>query len=74
MSVMAVMKGLPTTYNKDLQECWPIMFETVDTMHDCLQISTGILSTLVLKPEKMLQGHSSHQGVLGADVEASRVV
>eukprot|EP00210_Caulerpa_lentillifera_P005722 g5471.t1 len=58
MSLMAIVKGLPTTYNKDLQECWPIMFSTVDTVKDCLKISTGILSTLRIFPEQMLKGLS----------------
>ena len=43
---MAVMKGTPTTYNKDFQEAWEGLFDTVDTMSDCLQIATGCLATL----------------------------
>ena len=42
---MAVMKGTPTTYNKDFQEAWEGLFDTVDTMSDCLQIATGCLAT-----------------------------
>ena len=29
MGVMAVLKGTPTTYNKDFQECWDLMFDAV---------------------------------------------
>ena len=56
MSIVSVVKGLPTTYNKDLQECWEILFETADTVNDCLEISCGILSTLSTYPEKMMRG------------------
>jgi len=33
MGVMAVLKGTPTTYNKDFQECWDLMF---DAVRDCV--------------------------------------
>ena len=56
MSIMSVIKGLPTTYNKDLQECWEVLFETADTVNDCLEITRGILSTLTTYPEKMMSG------------------
>jgi argininosuccinate lyase len=56
--VMAVIKGTPTTYNKDFQEAWPLMFGTFDAAHDCVRIATGVLSTLTIRPERMLQGLS----------------
>jgi argininosuccinate lyase len=56
--VMSVIKGTPTTYNKDFQEAWPLMFGSFDTAHDCVRIATGVLSTLTIKPERMLQGLS----------------
>lgn len=34
---LAVLKGTPTTYNKDFQEVWEPMYDTVDTMADCIQ-------------------------------------
>ena len=44
--IMAVMKGTPTTYNKDFQECWGILFDSIDTLDDVVRISTGVISTL----------------------------
>lgn len=55
---MAVMKGAPTTYNKDFQECWELMYDTLDTVNDCVRIATGVLSTVQTRPEKMLKGLS----------------
>jgi len=57
--VMCVMKGAPTTYNKDFQECWEIMYDTVNTVSDCTRIATGVISTLKIKPERMLAGLSA---------------
>ncbi len=41
-------KGLPSTYNKDLQEDKEPMFDAVDTLAGSLQITTGVLSTLTV--------------------------
>lgn len=54
-----MLKGTPTTYNKDNQECWELLFETVDTVSDVLRISTGVLSTLSINREKMRAGLSA---------------
>jgi argininosuccinate lyase len=56
---MAVQKGTPTTYNKDNQEIWELLFSTVDSMQDTVGISTGVLSTLTINKEKMLTGLSA---------------
>ena len=56
---LTVMKGTPTTYNKDFQEAWEGLFDTVDTMSDCLQIATGCLATLKIDPKKMEAGLSA---------------
>ena len=57
--LLAVIKGTPTTYNKDFQECWEMMYDTVDTVYDCVRIATGVLSTLKIRPERMLKGLSA---------------
>lgn len=53
--VMAVLKGTPTTYNKDFQEAWELMFDSVDAAHDCIRIATGVLSTLSINPDRMMK-------------------
>jgi argininosuccinate lyase len=55
MGVMAVLKGTPTTYNKDFQECWELMFDSVDALHDCIRIATGVLSTIKINPDRMMK-------------------
>ena len=51
--LMMSVKGLPSTYNKDLQEGWEPMLDGVKTAGDSLQIATGVLSTMTIFPEKM---------------------
>lgn len=46
-----VLKGLPSAYNKDLQEDKEALFDVVDNLFCTLQVAAGILSTL--KVQKM---------------------
>ena len=43
---MMVLKGLPSTFNKDLQEDKEGMFDSFDTIEGCIQIMTGVIQTL----------------------------
>jgi argininosuccinate lyase len=51
--LMMSIKGLPSTYNKDLQESFEPMLDGVKTTADSIQIATGVLSTLTIFPDKM---------------------
>lgn len=53
VSILMVLKGLPTTYNKDLQEDKEALFDTIDTLTMTLPIASGIIETLVVHPERM---------------------
>ncbi|EDQ86075.1 uncharacterized protein MONBRDRAFT_11183 [Monosiga brevicollis MX1] len=53
---LMTLKGLPSTYNKDLQEDKSAMFQSpavVSLTRSCVQIATGVLSTLRINPEQM---------------------
>ncbi|XP_064208911.1 argininosuccinate lyase [Anguilla rostrata] len=50
---LMTLKGLPSTYNKDLQEDKEAMFDCYDTMHSVLQVTTGVMSTLKINPSVM---------------------
>lgn len=53
--LMMSIKGIPSTYNKDLQESVEPLLDHVKTVGDSLQIATGVLSTLAIQPENMLK-------------------
>jgi argininosuccinate lyase len=46
MALLTLLKGLPLAYNKDLQEDKEILFDTLDTLVDCLQIAQTVINTL----------------------------
>jgi len=50
---LATLKGLPSTYNKDLQEDKEALFDSVDTLTLILPVVTAIIRTLKVNPDKM---------------------
>ncbi|XP_036991474.1 argininosuccinate lyase [Artibeus jamaicensis] len=51
--LLMTLKGLPSTYNKDLQEDKEAVFEVSETMSAVLQVATGVISTLQIHRENM---------------------
>ncbi|KZF24723.1 argininosuccinate lyase [Xylona heveae TC161] len=51
--LLCTIKGLPTTYNKDLQESVEPMLDHIKTVGDSIQIATGVLSTMTVNADKM---------------------
>ncbi len=51
--LLTTLKGLPSTYNKDLQEDKEALFDAVDTLLQLLPAVTGIIQTLTLNADKM---------------------
>ncbi len=55
ISLLTLMKGQPLAYNKDNQEDKEPLFDTVDTLHDCLRAFADMLPALETNPEVMRQ-------------------
>ena len=53
MRLLMVMKGLPTGYNRDLQEDKHVVFDTVDTLLLVLPALEGAVSSAELRPERI---------------------
>ena len=51
--LLATLKGLPSSYDKDLQEDKQPVFEAADTLALLLPVMAGVLSTLAIRPERM---------------------
>jgi argininosuccinate lyase len=50
---LMTLKGLPSTYNKDLQEDKEPLFDSVDNVSASLRIAEGVIATLNVNSEKM---------------------
>jgi argininosuccinate lyase len=50
---LATLKGLPSAYDKDLQEDKEPVFDAADTLELALPVMAGLLGTLEVRPERM---------------------
>jgi argininosuccinate lyase len=51
-SLFVTMKGLPMTYNRDMQEDKEPLFDAADQLRGCLRMIRVVTETVVLRPEK----------------------
>jgi argininosuccinate lyase len=65
-SVLVVLKGTPSAYNKDFQEDKEPLFDAVDTLTLTLPVVTGVLRTLRVNGETMRA--ALDEGMLATDL------
>ncbi|MEW5910600.1 MAG: argininosuccinate lyase, partial [Thermodesulfobacteriota bacterium] len=53
VAMLTLMKSLPLTYNRDLQEDKGLVFEGVDVLKSCLEVYNQMLPRLTISKEKM---------------------
>jgi argininosuccinate lyase len=53
VALLTILKGLPMTYNRDLQEDKEPLFDTVDTVKACLHTLTAMSRNLKFNPIRM---------------------
>jgi argininosuccinate lyase len=53
MALLTILKGLPLSYNRDLQEDKPPFFDTVDTLQGCLAVAGPMIATMTVRADRM---------------------
>ena len=53
ISLLVIMKGLPLTYNKDMQEVQESLFDVIDTIKGVLPPFTGMMKTMTIREDNM---------------------
>jgi argininosuccinate lyase len=53
MALLTTMKGLPLSYNKDMQEDKEVLFDAADTIEACLTIMASLLKSVSFNRERM---------------------
>ncbi|MGO4928995.1 argininosuccinate lyase [Fundicoccus sp. Sow4_D5] len=71
-AMYTTMKGLPLSYNKDMQEDKAIYFEALDTTVACVQILTGVVEELQVNKDRLQA--TIHEGYLNATELADYLV
>ncbi len=70
--LLAMMKGLPLAYNKDMQEDKEAVFDTVDTLRSCVDVSAIVLDNLSVNEDRARE--ASVKGFLNATEFADYLV
>jgi argininosuccinate lyase len=52
-SILTTMKGLPLSYNRDMQEDKEGLFDTTDTLLSTLEVFTGMVNTLKVNAQRL---------------------
>lgn len=55
MTVLSMIKGIPHSYNRDLQEVSPHVWNAIDNTNDILTIVHGMISTLTINKDRTEQ-------------------
>jgi argininosuccinate lyase len=55
VSLLTTLKGLPLSYNRDMQEDKEPLFDSMRTLGDCLEVMAGSLATLEVRVEVMAE-------------------
>ena len=66
-ALFMTLKGLPLTYNRDLQECWEPLFDSVDQLQGSLQMARVVVDTAELRPE-VPAGAAEESWVIATDL------
>ncbi len=53
MALLTTLKGLPLSYNKDMQEDKEALFDTADTVEQCLMVMSRLLKEVTFNKEVM---------------------
>jgi argininosuccinate lyase len=53
VTLLTLLKGLPYAYNKDLQEDKEALFDSLDTVRNCLRMFRGMISSAGFNTERM---------------------
>jgi argininosuccinate lyase len=53
-ALLTTMKGLPLAYNKDMQEDKELVFDSFDTVTDCLKVSATVLQNISVNKDRAL--------------------
>ncbi len=71
-NMLALLKGLPLAYDRDLQEDKRVLFDAVDTTTDCLILACRVIGTVRVRSDRMKE--ATAQGFLTATEVADVLV
>lgn len=67
MALLVLLKGLPMSYNRDLQEDKERLFDTADTVRACVRLTTGLLANTTVQ-EAACRAAAADPALLATDL------
>jgi argininosuccinate lyase len=67
VSMLTILKGLPTSYNRDLQEDKELLFDSVDTVSASLEVFAAMLGEVKIQRTRM-EAAASDPALLATDL------
>ena len=55
LNILTILKGLPLAYNKDMQEDKELIFDSIDTVKNCINIFIEMLETMKINADRMIE-------------------
>ena len=71
-AMLTICKGLPMTYNRDLQEDKEPLFDSIDTAKGILSVYPAMIATMKTNPDRMLEA-ASDPGLMATDLAEALV-
>lgn len=66
-TILTLLKGLPLSYNRDMQEDKEPLFDTIDTVRSCLELNCEMLKNIKFKKENL------HRSLAGGFLTATDI-
>jgi argininosuccinate lyase len=66
-AMLSVLKGLPLSYNRDLQEDKELLFDTIETIKSCLKLINKLIPQIIINKERM-ENMGQNKMLLATDV------
>ncbi len=72
VALLTLMKGLPLTYNRDMQEDKEPLFDAADTLADCLEVMAPMIAAM--RPREVRMAEAAEGGYMTATDLADEMV
>ena len=72
MALLTICKGLPLTYNRDLQEDKEPLFDAIDTVEGILSVYPQMIESMKVNPDRM-KNAASDPGLMATDLAEALV-
>lgn len=68
LGILALMKGLPLSYNRDMQEDKTFLFSAVDTTKECIEVMSIIFEKIKINSDRLKEDLIKYDFILATEI------